>query len=91
MHRFTQALRTHSSRLAFLSLASLSALTQAQDFVSNPRGLCEFMSANDMTAQVQWGQRADYPNFCQHAEQFSGNSTFVRSGRAFVDATKKEV
>ncbi len=81
----------HFSHFAVPLSFLLSTFAQAQDFVTNPRGLCDFMASSGMTAQVQWGQRADYPSFCQHAEQFSGSSTFVRGGRAFVDATKKEV
>jgi hypothetical protein len=69
-----------------------SSSLQAQDFSAQPRAMCDFMSKAGMTAQFQWAQpRPDAPYLCQHAEQMSGTSKSVRSGRASVDVATKEV
>ena len=74
-------------------LASCAGMASAQDFVADPRAMCDYMSKVGLRAQFNWGKPQPDAEvyFCQHAEQFASGSRYVRGGRAMVDLAKKEV
>ena len=64
----------------------------ADDFLDQPKALCSYFASLGMKAQFQWGPSPQGGAFlCQYADEFGGNTAFVRGARIYVDPASQTV
>lgn len=70
------------------TLASLCfiASANAADMLDQPRALCDYFESVGMKTQFRWGPAPQGKAYlCQYADEFGGNTRFVRGARVYVD------
>lgn len=73
------------------SLAWVGSATAA-DFLDQPKALCEYFESLGMKTQFRWGPAPRGNAYvCQYADEFGGNTPYVRGGHVYVDPESGKV
>jgi hypothetical protein len=64
----------------------------AADVLDQPRALCDYFESLGMKTQFRWGPAPRGNAYvCQYADEFGGNTPFVRGGHVYVDPDSGKV
>lgn len=73
-------------------LFNFSHTLMAEDFLDTPKELCSYFSSLGMKTQYQWGPAPKGGAYmCQYADEFGGDSQYVRGARVYVSPKSKNV
>lgn len=68
------------------------ATATAADLLDQPRALCDHFESLGMKTQFRWGPAPQGKAYlCQYADEFGGNTRFVRGARVYVDPDSGKV
>jgi len=68
------------------------ATATAADVLDQPKALCDYFESLGMKTQFRWGPAPRGNTYvCQYADEFAGNTRFVRGGHVYVDPESGKV